>query len=578
MAYAAPLGNDVQFNFTASGYTPPGGSAVAIDFQGSTLDVSIVGSGGALVGGAASDEAAYVYDETASGGALVGGVAPNQLDVPNIYDEDGTGGALVGGTADEMFTGSMDFMASGGVLVAGDAPNEAAYVYDETGAGGALIGGTADEDYIAPAFFDEIASGGALVAGVADLSTLIQEPDPQGGVLVGGAATIGNFNVMEYIENGSGGALVGGAASNTIQYPSMDVVLPRPNASIDANFNDFIHARFNAPIWASVYGQEGAWVDATLPRTASDITGLVGRSGTVEASLVALSASMSGEVNVVEGVLALLPVPQAAINAIAGSAGAVDTRLPYVSATADAYTVTTASLNTRLYAVAPELSALNGTVGTVDVGMHRLRPDILAARGTAGTLLSKLPSMKTAAGGYSSVSGTVDVAAPAITAGLTASMEVQFFATYVMNTLTSALSEYSYGFNSFCQIDDKYYAAGPDGLYQIEFAGDDNGVEIAAKMSTGDLDFDDEMQKRISDFYMGVRTEGDLVLRIATDENEPVEYELKPYAVNTLKQRRVITAKGARGKYWRFEIENTNGCDFEIDTMNIAVVPVARRI
>lgn len=578
MAYAAPLGNDIQFNFTAGGYTAPAGGALALDFQSETLDFSHTASGGVLVGGTAPDEVSFTFTEAGSGGVLVGGAAEDSLFIPPIYDEMGTGGVLVGGAADEVFTGSLDFVGSGGVLVGGVAPNEAAYVYTEEGTGGVRVGGAAEESVLYPSVWDEVGAGGVTLGGTALETTLIHE-DVGGGVRVGGSAVIANYNVMDYLDIGSGGIRLGGSAAAEFITPAIAVVLPRPNADLDANFTDYISARFAKTIWASSTAQVGASLEPRLPALRADSSLLVGVSGGVDVRLPAAGVTLAGGENLVDGLLAYLPPLRPALEAVAGGVGALDVRLPALRAVPEGYTTVRGTLGLTLPSLRPAVAGLAGQIGRLAATLYRPRTEVQALLGVAGALDVTLPAPAAEAEGYTQVSGAVEVRLPSPSALLDAEQARQLVAALCMNTITPALSEFTgYDFNSFCEFGGAYYAAGPGGLYRLDAADTDDGTPIEARISTGDLDFGEERQKRITDFYIGMRAQDDLLLRVATDEGEPFEYTLQTFGVERLKQRRVPTGKGARGKYWRFELENTGGGDFEIDTMNITVVPVARRI
>lgn len=580
MAYAAPLGNDIQFGFTGAGYTAPGGAVIPFDFQGSTLDVNINGSGGVLAGGTAPVAPSFMWSDTGTGGTRIGGTAPNELFIPSIYTDVASGGVLVGGTAPNLFTGSMSMTASGGVLVGGTASNNATYVYTDVGSGGVIVSGTAANSLSQAAILNFTGAGGTIVSGTALVNTLIQQTTFGGGIKIGGAASNLSFSIMEYIDNGTGGIRISGTASNNKITPTIAASLPRPNMTLsNAGFTDYIFAQATGRMWMDITAQVGASVDTVLPAVRADLTGLMGASGVIGARLPTTTMQLTGAENVVDGILAYLPTPQPSITALAGGVGQVEAQLPVLGSSFDGYTTISGNVTARMPTLRPALFSLAGSVGSIDAMMNRMRVDLFAVRGTTGVLASVLPSVDSALGGYTTISGAINAAFNGMDSYLVGDVRPQHVTALVANTITAALSEYDdFDFTSFCEYKDAYYAAGPSGLYRIEYGDTDAGMPIDATFSTGDLDFDNEMQKRISDFYMGLRTKGDLTLNIATDEGDPVEYTLAPYAVETLKQRRVITAKGARGKYWRFEVANTDGCDFEVDTMNVAVVPVARRI
>ena len=148
-----------------------------------------------------------------------------------------------------------------------------------------------------------------------------------------------------------------------------------------------------------------------------------------------------------------------------------------------------------------------------------------------------------------------------------------------MNLESSAVWTYeNYPFNSFAEFAGRYLACGPGGLYSLDSGDDDDGHEINACFSTGETDFGSAQLKRCEAVYAGMRTMGDLYLRVQADEGEVFAYALKPYGVSRLKQRRALIGRGLRGKYWRFEIANTNGCDFDLDNLNILLNPTTRGV
>ncbi len=127
-------------------------------------------------------------------------------------------------------------------------------------------------------------------------------------------------------------------------------------------------------------------------------------------------------------------------------------------------------------------------------------------------------------------------------------------------------------FNSFAEIDGKYYAAGPTGLVQIEVPQ----TSVPWTFSTGWQDFNSVQQKRASDFYMAMRSKGDLTLEVAVDEGGFYEYNLTPLDIETLNQRRSFLGKGLYGRYWKFKLSGDS--DFDFDSHMVTMVESARRV
>lgn len=158
--------------------------------------------------------------------------------------------------------------------------------------------------------------------------------------------------------------------------------------------------------------------------------------------------------------------------------------------------------------------------------------------------------------------------------------------THVVNTLGVPRQEGRYGttfhpvttfesfpYNSFAEIDGKYYAAGPSGLVQVDFT---EAGTLDWELTTGKMDFGTANVKRQSDFYIAMRASGDVVLTVTTDDEVSFDYLLSPLTIETLKQRRSLVGKGLRGRYWQLGLSGTD--DFDFDAFNVAVFNTSRRV
>ena len=119
--------------------------------------------------------------------------------------------------------------------------------------------------------------------------------------------------------------------------------------------------------------------------------------------------------------------------------------------------------------------------------------------------------------------------------------------TLVVTTRTMRTVRYAaYPFNSFTEFAGKYLAAGPDGVFQLDVGTTDNGAPVDAYIETGDMDFGSEMQKRVSDCYVGMRSAGPIALDVTVDSTLVGSYTVDPLAVAALNQRRSWIGKGAK--------------------------------
>ena len=149
---------------------------------------------------------------------------------------------------------------------------------------------------------------------------------------------------------------------------------------------------------------------------------------------------------------------------------------------------------------------------------------------------------------------------------------------WVVNAHNFAVTEYlNYEFNSFAKIRGTYFAAGPDGLYKLHSADNDGGVSIDAVLRTGKLNVGNGHQSRVEHAYLGVQSDGQLLLKTVTgDEKE------RWYRSNTpkagLDNLRIKLGRGVKSAYWQFEVANIDGQDLEVENMQFFPVVLSRRV
>jgi len=149
------------------------------------------------------------------------------------------------------------------------------------------------------------------------------------------------------------------------------------------------------------------------------------------------------------------------------------------------------------------------------------------------------------------------------------------YTVYTLNTNTKAVSEYTnYGFNSFSYP----YAAKEDGIYKLE-GSDDDGTTIASSIKSGLIDFGTSLHKQVTTAYLGITQQGSIILKAITVENgiKKACY----YKVNATNEEyantRVKLGKGIKSRYWQFEVSNTDGTNFELDTIEVIPIILKRR-
>ena len=149
-------------------------------------------------------------------------------------------------------------------------------------------------------------------------------------------------------------------------------------------------------------------------------------------------------------------------------------------------------------------------------------------------------------------------------------------AVWAVNAETGATTRYEgFDFNSYAKIGDSYFGCKADGIYQLD--GDtDAGEPIRAMVSFGKQDFGTSALKRITNAYVGVSGQGRLFLKIMA-EGQEYTYAARSYDEN-IQVQRFDTGKGLRVNWLEFELYNADGEDFELASVEFAVVPTSRRI
>jgi hypothetical protein len=141
-----------------------------------------------------------------------------------------------------------------------------------------------------------------------------------------------------------------------------------------------------------------------------------------------------------------------------------------------------------------------------------------------------------------------------------------------------AVTQYAkYNFDGMCKLGDVYLGCNGDGIFELT-GGKDNATDIDAFFELPATDFGSPNQKRIRRAYLGYEADGQLVLEFKYDDNN-----VRRYPVNTvLKDLRqhggvVPIGRDGKGRYWGFKIENVNGSDFSVDSIDVSVMLLGKK-
>ena len=143
---------------------------------------------------------------------------------------------------------------------------------------------------------------------------------------------------------------------------------------------------------------------------------------------------------------------------------------------------------------------------------------------------------------------------------------------WTLNLETDAASRYEWGpFTSFARFMGQHYAVSNEGVFQLT-GDDDAGEPIQAFVLLGVSDFEIEFKKRVKAAYLGVRSSGELLLKVVVDE-ETFVYTVVTSQQNVIRRERAVIGLGLYGNYWQFGIENAEGVDFELESVKILPLP-----
>ena len=143
-----------------------------------------------------------------------------------------------------------------------------------------------------------------------------------------------------------------------------------------------------------------------------------------------------------------------------------------------------------------------------------------------------------------------------------------------LNLRRLALSQYGeFNFESMTVFGGVALGVNSDGLYSLFDADDDNGTNIDAIFETVTTDFGVPSKKKLRRAYIAGETSGNIVFKFKADDGDYKSYTLTPAQLSQLQHRcRLHLQHTQRGNYWMLRVENVDGCDFSIDSVDILTI------
>jgi len=144
--------------------------------------------------------------------------------------------------------------------------------------------------------------------------------------------------------------------------------------------------------------------------------------------------------------------------------------------------------------------------------------------------------------------------------------------TNLKNNATTQLA--GFDFNSFCKFGEHYLACSTTKLCEIGGETYD-GVDIASVLETFVTKLGYAGNKRLQYIYLGVETEGTVIVTPTVDGADQPAVTFAPTAPGRQYIYKPV-GRGSTGAYWSFKVENVDGCWFAIDHMSASVVKLRR--
>lgn len=307
------------------------------------------------------------------------------------------------------------------------------------------------------------------------------------------------------------------------------------------------------------------------PAPSIEFLGATG-SGAITGSVAIMSPAP--QVAFTDGIVGNLaiasPAPIIAFTGHPGITGEVSIAAPTPQMAFTGYHIITGSLDIVSPAPSLSITGLQGIAGTLSIESAAPTIAFDGLVGIVGTVAIALPAPLLALAGYVEITGSLDIKAPAPQFRFTGTLSGTATA-YSLNLTGRQLTQFTnYTFNSFTVFNGVYLAANASGIFEL--AGDnDDGSAIDALLRTGVTDFGASRAKRVSHVWLGCRADGALSLRVITGEGDDYSYEVDAHH-DGIRNVRVDPGRGLRARYWQFEVSNLDGCDFELDTMEVRPV------
>lgn len=227
-----------------------------------------------------------------------------------------------------------------------------------------------------------------------------------------------------------------------------------------------------------------------------------------------------------------------------------------------------ARLSTRPFSAAGE--GVIGAVGTLNVVLGRSAFTLSAtgSEGIGGSAYLVAPAFRSVYGVYR------DTAPLFSLRGIAQEVIEAAYRAYAVNVKNAALTEYTgFEFNHLVRFNGQLVAFSDTGT-AILGGEDDAGIEIDAVAELSPSDFETAMLKRMPYMYIGAKTNSAIEVSVIADEDEL----LANLTATNGRTRRAKMARGVKARFWAAKIQNLDGEDFAIDSIEYLPMRLGRKV
>ncbi len=217
-----------------------------------------------------------------------------------------------------------------------------------------------------------------------------------------------------------------------------------------------------------------------------------------------------------------------------------------------------------------EASSTVGNVGRLNVVLPRSFISLSAtgSEGIGGRAYLIVPQFRSLFGVYR---GTI----PLFSLRASAHQIIEaVYQAYAVNVKNAALTEYTgFPFNHIVNFAGQVIAFTDSGA--VILGGDlDDDAEIDAIAELAPSDFDSSHLKRMPYMYIGAKTNAAMLVSVIADENEVIA----ALTATNGRTRRAKMARGVQARFWAAKIQNRDGEDFSVDSIEYLPMVLGRKV